>query len=214
MDLVSYLSNIYGYDTPIFLKDVRIGRKSKTAIREAFYRASKSGKLVKDGNGIYYLKSNKEFGAAVTFESIVLKKFIYENGNDEFNDLFVCGYFSGMTFLNMIGISEQVPAIYEITTNKTSSKKRFYKHDRRWAILRKGKTEINYQNYRMLQFLDMFRFLSLWEIKEKRDILTSYIKKHKLTKKQFNQYIGLYGADTIKKIVEGGLLDAFLRKGI
>ena len=146
----------------------------------------------------------------MTFESIVLKKFIYENGNDEFNDLFVCGYFSGMTFLNMIGISEQVPAIYEITTNKTSSKKRFYKAGKRWAILRKGKTEINYQNYRMLQFLDMFRFLSLWEIKEKRDILTSYIKKHKLTKKQFNQYIGLYGADTIKKIVEGGLLDAFI----
>ena len=140
MDLVSYLSNIYGYDTPIFLKDVRIGRKSKTAIREAFYRATKNGDLNKEGPGIYSLKNKtNDLVPVVTFESIVLKKFIYENGNDEFNDLFVCGYFSGMTFLNMIGISEQVPAIYEITTNKTSSKKRFYKAGKRWAILRKGK---------------------------------------------------------------------------
>ena len=45
MDLVNYLFTIYGYDKPIFIKDVRIGRKSKSAIREEFYRATKNGKL-------------------------------------------------------------------------------------------------------------------------------------------------------------------------
>ena len=55
MELVSYLKQIYGYDTPIFIKDVRIGRKSKTAIREEFYRATKRGDLSNDGPGVYSL---------------------------------------------------------------------------------------------------------------------------------------------------------------
>ena len=56
MDIVNYLTTIYGYNTPIFLKDIRIGKKSKTAIKEAFYRATKEGKMIRNSNGIYYIK--------------------------------------------------------------------------------------------------------------------------------------------------------------
>ena len=55
MKLVDYLSNVYGYDTPIFLKDVRIGRKSKTAVKEAFYRAVKRGQLERKKDGSHFM---------------------------------------------------------------------------------------------------------------------------------------------------------------
>lgn len=212
MKLVDYLSNVYGYDTPIFLKDVRIGRKSKAAVKEAFYRAVKRGQLSNDGPGVYSLKNkSEELTNVVTFEKIITNKFIYEGNPYSGLELFsTCGYYSGMTFLNQIGISEQVPAIPEITTNNTSSKKRFYSALGRVAIIRKAKTEVDFTNYKILQFLDMFHFVSLEEVKKNKELLRKYIIDNQFQKYQFKQYIRLYNDQTLKKIVEGGLIDAFM----
>lgn len=211
MNLVSYLEKTYGYDTPIFLKDVRIGGKSKAAIKQEFYRAVKNNKVEREANGVYYLKSDKEFGGIITFEKIISKKYLYtENIIPSFEDLFVEGYYSGLTFLNRIGVSQQVPAIIEITTNKTSSKKRFFTMSGRVAIIRKARTTITFQNWKMLQFLDMFYFLEMHEVIDNKELLKKYIKDNSLSKNQFTQYIGLYGMNTLKKIMEGGLVDAFV----
>lgn len=211
MDIVSYLTSIYGYDTPIFLKDVRIGRKSKAAIKEEFYRATKAGLIERKQNGVYFIRSNKEFGSGITFDDILKNKFIYsDNVNDAFKELFIEGYYSGLTFLNIIGISQQVPAILEITTNKSSSKKKYYGSGNFLAIIRKARTIVTYQNYRILQFLDMFSFISMDEVKSNKVLLKNYIKNNSFTKKQFSEYSGFYGNQTIKKIVEGGIIDAFV----
>ena len=212
MNIISYLENVYGYATPIFLKDVRIGGKSKAAIKESFYRAVKDGKLERQSNGIYYLKKEQEFGGHITFDDVIERKFLYSDYAEDrkLRELFVIGYYSGMTFLNRIGISEQVPAILEITTNNATNNKRFYVSRGSKAIIRKARTEVTFQNYKMLQFLDMFHWLSLWEIKEKRELLRKYIVDNYLTKHQFSEYIQLYSFQTLKKITEGGLLDAFV----
>lgn len=212
MELVSYLKQIYGYDTPIFIKDVRIGRKSKTAIREEFYRATKRGDLSNDGPGVYSLvNKTNELTDVVTFEKILEKKFMVTDFVQEgLEPLFVEGYYSGFTFLNMIGITEQVPAILEVTTNKTSSKKYIYSALGRSAIVRKARTEITFQNYKALQFFDMFYFLTIDEIKANKDLIVNYAKKNCINRQSFIQYSKLYGPQTIKKIVEGGIVDAFI----
>ena len=211
MNLISYLTDIYGYDTPIFLKDVRIGRKSKTAIREAFYRAVKRGDIERKSNGIYFVRSKKEFGSGVLFEDILKEKFIYDSGVYPGLELFSTnGYYSGLTFLNKIGISQQVPAILEVTTNKTSSKKRYFVVGKRVAIIRKARTKVDFHNYDILQFLDMFHFITMEEVIENKELIRNYIKEKQLSKYQFEQYIKFYSTQTIKKIVEGGIIDAFV----
>lgn len=214
MDIVSYLTEIYGYDTPIFIKDIRIGRKSKSAIREEFYRAVKRGDLSRDGPGVYSLaKKKQDFSGSVTFESIIENKYLYAtNVMPGLERSFVEGYYSGQTFLNMIGISEQVPAILEITTNRTSSKKRYYYALGRIAIVRKSRVKITSNNYRVLQFLDMFSFLSLEEVKANKEIIVDYVKDNALDKKLLSQYMGLYGIQTMKKIIEGDIINAFIRE--
>ena len=210
MDIVNYLQDIYGYNNPIFLKDIRIGRKSKTAIKQELYRAAKEGRIERRSNGIYYIKGNKEFGNGVTFRKILEKKFIYPiDVMEGLEFLFVEGYYSGMTFLNMIGISEQVPAILEVTTNKTSSNKRYYSVGNSIAIIRKARTKVDNTNCCILQFLDMFYFVSLDEVKKNKELLRNYIAKKGFSKNLLNAYLPLYDFQTVKKIVEGGLADAF-----
>ena len=212
MDIINYLEQAYGYNKPIILKDVRIGGKSKTAVKESFYRATKEGLLSRDGPGVYSLtKKDDLFSGAVTFEKVLESKFLYSlDTREELKQLFVAGYYSGLTFLNKIGISQQVPAILEVTTNRTKSKKRFYYALGRIAIIRQSKTEINFQNYKILQFLDMFHFISMDEVIKYKDLLRKYIVDNYLTKNNFMKYISLYGTQTIKKIVEGGIIDAFI----
>jgi hypothetical protein len=211
MEIVSYLTSIYGYDTPIFLKDVRIGKKSKAAIKEEFYRAYKRGKIEKKSNGVYFIRSNNEFGSGITLRDVLESKYLYEpNCVDAHKDLFVCGYYSGLTFLNQIGMSQQVPAILEITTNRTSSKKRLISISNQYAIIRKSKVDIDALNYKILQFLDMFYFVSIEEVKENKQLLRNYIINNGLSRRDFSQYIGLYNDHILKKIVEGGLIDTFV----
>lgn len=211
MNIVNYLVNTYGYDTPIFLKDVRIGGKSKAAIKESFYRAAKDGKIEKKKNGVFFVRSDKEFGSGIGVEDVLEKKFIYKSDiAPGFESLFPIGYYSGQTFLNKIGISNQVPMILEITTNNTSSKKRFYTCGRATAIIRKARTKVTYQNCRILQFLDMFYFLTLDEVKENKELIKNYIKKMQFQKFNFYENIKFYNDDTLKKLVEGGIIDAFM----
>ena len=112
-----------------------------------------------------------------------------------------------MTFLHQIGISQQVPAVLEVTTNNTSCK-RIYACSGYRALLRKGKITIDRFNYKALQFFDMFYLLDKDSVKKHHDLLFGYIKKN-LTKSDFEKYIGLYNIRIMKLIVEGGLLHAF-----
>ena len=214
MDTISYLKNIYGYDTPIFLKDIRIGRKSKTAIKQDLYRAYKKGEIKKEAAGIYYFENQQsEFpDEGIGFEEILESKYLYDFYSDypELDKkLFVKGYYTGHTFLNQIGISTQVPAIREITTNNTSSKKREITINGRTAIIRKPKIEINQSNWAILQFLDMFHFLTLEEVKANKRLLIDYIDKKFFLRSDLKRFIHLYGFSTVKKLTEGGIINAF-----
>ena len=207
MKVIDYLKEVYGYSVPIFLKDIRIGGKSKQAIRKELSRATGEGKIVRKSQGVYCFKENEQYIDRVTFESIVEKKFIKDDYGIPGLELNIYGYYSGQTFLNQIGISQQVPAIVEITTNNTSCK-RIFSIGKRKAILRKGKITINRFNYRALQFFDVFYLLDKDEVKDNYDLLFNYIRKY-LSKSDFEQYIGLYSFRIMKLIVEGGLINAF-----
>ena len=211
MKLIEYLKEVYGYDTPIILKNLRIGGKSKSAIRQELYRETKLGNIQSYGNGVYYFKNpiNKYSflpDPSLTFDEVIKEKYISKKTNPE---LYIYGYVTGQTFLNQIGISQQVPGKIEITTNKTSSKKRLICVTGRYAILRKARTEVNFMNYKILQFLDMFHFLSRDDLEINKDLLSNYIKENKFSKIEFNRYIKLYSTRTIKMIFESGLIYDF-----
>lgn len=209
MNTISYLKEVYGYSQPIFIKDIRIGRKSKTAIRKELSRAVQDGKLIRRGQGIYSLVDPLSKISNITFEKIVEVRFVKDDYGVEGLDLDVYGYYTGQTFLNQIGISQQVPAVIEITTNKTSCK-RDYKIGKRLAILRKSRVSVDRFNYKVLQFFDMFSFISDKEVKANKELLFSYIAKH-LSKRDFELYIDYYPNRVLKLLVEEGLINAFGR---
>ena len=208
MNVVNYLKETYGYSVPIFLRDIRIGRKSKTAIRKELSRAVKKGEIVRKSNGVYCFKEENSYIDGVTFEAIIEQKYIKDDfgfpGLDVVNTF---GYYTGLTFQNYIGISTQVPAVIEIVTNKTSCK-RIVTINGRKAIIKKPKAEINYNNYKILQFLDLINSLDNDEIREHSSILYQYIRNN-FIRKNLDDYLDLYPLKVYYLLLYGGLLNAF-----
>lgn len=208
MNTIEYLKKTYGYDTPIFLKDIRIGRKSKTAIKQDLYRACKNGEIKREASGVYYFSNPDSLlpDNGLGFEEVVEKKYIRDGcAIPGYEDINVYGYISGLNFLNMFGLSQQVPMTLEITTNKTSCKKGKYMIGEMQAIIRKPKTAITCENWRTLQFLDLFHLLSLEEVEANRQKLADYAK-NVVGYSNLMTYLPLYGPDTRMKVKEIGLI--------
>lgn len=207
MKVIDYLKEYYGPYEPIFLKDIRIGRKSSTAIRKEMSRAVDNGYLIRSRNGVYALKSDEYPTSGVTFESIVERRFIKDDFGLPGLNLSIYGYYSGYTFLNQLGVSHQVPAVIEIATNNTSCK-REYVIGKRKAIIRKGKIKIDRFNYRALQLFDAINIMSEEEIKKNKDLLKKYIENN-LSRADFERYIIFFPTKVMVKLGKGGLFEAF-----
>ena len=207
MEIVQYLKDIYGYGTPIFLKDIRIGRKSKTAIRKELSRAVKDKKIIRNSPGVYCFAEEGRF-QNVSFEDVIKRKYVKDDFGLTGLDIMIYGYYSGLTFAHMIGLSQQVPAIIEITTNNTSSKRTISFNGRK-AIVKKGRTEITSQNYRILQLFDMLAsFITIDQIRENQRLLYNYIENN-FTKNDLYTYIRYYKNKVMKILVEENLIEAF-----
>ena len=208
MNTIAYLKELYGYNNPIIFKNIRIGGKSKSSIRQELYRATKSGMIYRYTDGVYYFKNSEDSVLAygIGFEDYIIKKYIKDDFGLNNLNLNVYGFYSGQTFLNMIGISEQVPGKIEITTNNTSSKKRTILINKRYAIIRKAPVEINYQNWRMLQFIEMLQYASKEDLAKNKKILVDYINKYHLTKSLFSACMKGYSAKIFQKIIDTKLI--------
>lgn len=206
MNTISYLKEIYGYGVPIFLKDIRIGQKSKLSIRKDLSRGVEKGDIVRKGQGIYCLKPEGEDDDTVTFNQIITIKYLKNDYGIKGLDLDIYGYQTGLGFLHSLGLTQQVPAVPEIVTNNTSCK-RIINIKGREAIIRKPIIPVNRFNYKTLQFIDCLYLLDLDEIKENYKTLYRYIQEN-ISKVDLEKYLLLYPTSIVNKFLLGGLFGA------
>lgn len=205
MNTVAYLKQIYDFGEPIFVDRIRIGRKSKNAIKEDLYRATKKGLIYRKRKGVYYFKSDREFDPGITFEQILESRYIKDDlGLPGFEEINRYGYITGFAFLNMIGLTNQVPMQIDIVTNNIKSKKRTIRNGMQVAVIRKAKEIINNTNWRAFQFFDMFYILTVEDIKRNREFLIDYMKKN-ISSFMFSHCLQLYGDKIADKMTAGGI---------
>lgn len=208
MEIIQYLKSIYPAGTPIFLKDIRIGRKSKSAIRQELYRAARRGEILRKYDGVYYFKEDASSSGFVLYEDVLEQKYIHGPTFIERFDIDVYGYYDGLTAANMLGFTPQHPFVFEVCTNRTSSKKRTICLGGHRAILRKSRVEVDFQNWRILQFFGALKALYPEEIEENRTKIKNYIDKW-FDKTLFDQFSPFASAEVMKVLEEENLIKEF-----
>ena len=148
MILIDYLLKKYGTNKPILTEELSIPEISYANLRKQLSRYNNQGILEKYSQGVYYIPKETILGrSTLSIDDVINRKYI-TNDND------IYGFYSGLSFYNKLGISTQVPYVYEIVTNKEKSRVRETTLKNQNIILRKPYVKINKNNYLENQFLD------------------------------------------------------------
>ena len=204
MILIDYLLNKYGTNKPILTEELSIPEISYDNLRKQLSRYNSQGIIEKQSQGVYYIPKETILGkSTLSINDVIYRKYISDD-----NEIY--GYFSGLSFYNKLGITTQVPFVYEIVTNKEKSRVRKITLKNKKIILRKPYATINRNNYLEAQFLEFINNANINDIDDNIDILKKYIKDNNLNKNIILDLITNYPSKTSKRLIESRLLYEFV----
>ena len=200
-----FLKENYKENEPIFISELKYKNLNMNAIRQQILNLTTKNLLVRYDTGIYYIPGNSIFRTSkiLSQNKIIEKKYI--SSNDE-----ILGYLSGLNFANKIGITTQVPNLYEVVSNKATCDYRELKIASTKIILRKPRTTITKENYLELQFLDMIKEidnLSILDNAENKKIVLNYMKFANISFEKLQKLLEFYPDKIYKNLYQVGVLN-------
>ncbi|MCR5030903.1 MAG: hypothetical protein K5982_05460 [Selenomonadaceae bacterium] len=201
----NYLRGNYKENTPIFLSEIKIPSIKESSIRQQLKKLTADGRLKRFDTGIYYLprKSIFPFGSALSVDDVIRKKYLMDGDSP-------CGYLSGLFFANQLGLTTQVPMVYEVYTNKATTDYRDTTLGNLRVIIRRPYVQVNDQNVNILQFLDLIKELD--DVSELAGSqltarLLKYMNTNGLRFDVIKTYLSYYPDRIYRNMYEAGLLN-------
>lgn len=198
--LYEYLLDNYKENEPIFLTDIQIAGMTRINVRQRIKKLADAGKVKRFDNGIYFLPKKTIFksGSQLALEKVLECKYLRDKDKR-------CGYVSGLMFFNQMGLTTQVPMLYEVVSNKATNDYRETSLAKFRVIVRKPKVPVTEKNYKALQFLNMLKDVDVYsEVTGKplQDRLYCYMEDANLSISEMEQYFAYYPDKLYKNLVE------------
>lgn len=204
-EVYEYIENKYKPNEPIFLAELDIPDMKPVSVRQQMKKLTEEGRLKRFDAGIYYIPKKSMFrsGSTLSIDEVIRKKYLQDGANR-------CGYVGGILFANQLGLTTQVPALYEVYTNKATTEYRETKLANLRVILRKPYCEIDTENAETLQFLDLIKeVVDISEVdgEELTKRLLGYMKKKNIGFESMKPFLPYYPDRIYKNMYEVGLLN-------
>lgn len=201
MSLYNYLTDSFGFNEPIMTEEISFNGYSKPWLYKELNKLCESGKLVRYEKGVYYIPTETALGKSVLNPRKVIEKKYVSGVNG------AIGYYSGITFLNKLGLTTQMPNAIEIYTNKEMSQVRDVFVGKQKVTIRKARTEINEENVAILGFLELMNFVTAsFFDEEKKNKICQYIKEQGITRKVVTKYAPLFPDKAMRTLVESEVI--------
>lgn len=204
-EVYEYIENKYKPNEPIFLAELDIPDMKPVSVRQQMKKLTEEGRLKRFDAGIYYIPKKSMFrsGSTLSIDEVIRKKYLQDGVKR-------CGYVGGILFANQLGLTTQVPALYEVYTNKATTEYRETKLANLRVILRKPYCEIDTENAETLQFLDLIKeVVDISEVdgEELTKRLLGYMKKKNIGFESMKPFLPYYPDRIYKNMYEVGLLN-------
>ena len=172
---------------------------------EQMKKLTERGKIKRYDTGIYFIPRKTIFksGSTLSADEVIRKKYLVDGDVQ-------CGYLCGLMFANKLGLTTQVPMVYEVCSNKATTEYRDMQIGSFRMILRRPYVKITNQNVNELQFLDLMREvtdISEVEGTELTNRLIGYLKAKDIAFDSLRPYLPFYPDKIYKNMFEVGLLD-------
>ncbi len=202
-----YLLERFGYNEPIFINDLNIPDMTENAVRQAVKRLAASGYLQRYDTGIYYIPKPSKLSGKSYLDPfvVIMRKYIKDNTT-------TYGYITGAFFANQLGLTTQMPATLEITTNKESTKGRLVNIGGQNVRIKRSALPVTEYNAKVLQFLDAVSVADKYSELNKTEMierLKQYLRQSKFTQKQLSDASPVLTGSTAKKLIDWGIIYEF-----
>lgn len=199
MDWTTDVANAYGSNKPLVFEEIQrvLSRYSMQRVYQLIDIAIAEGKLQRFENGIYYVPTKTIFGISkLDPAKVVFRKYVEDNDGKTY------GYYSGLTLLNGLGLTTQVPNIIEVVTNKEASRVREVYVGKQKVRLRRARVPVTNENADALAVLDLFNALDPTSAPDLDwSGVIDYVKKSGLNLKSIMAYSYAYPARAIKNLM-------------
>ena len=200
MDIFEYIKNNFSVDEPIFIDDIQsiFPERSRPWIDKAIRELVEKKAIKRYSTGIYYIPRKTLFGDSILSpEKIISKRYISNKDN-------VYGYISGISLLNSVGLTTQVPNIITIVTNQESSRGRKIYVGNQCVYISRPNAPINSANSATLKFLEIIKTVNPDKLdKIEQSNLKKYIDENNITLYKVSKYCE-YFPDYVSKRILGG----------
>lgn len=201
MEFFDYLVRVYGYNEVILSNEIHYNGYSVSWIKKMLKKLCDEEKIIRFEKGVYYIPTDTPLGKSrLDPKKVIIKKYI-NDGNK------IIGYFSGITFMNMLGLSAQMPNMMEIYTNNEPSRVREVPVGSQRVLLRRSRTAINSSNAATLSFLELMNFTDAgFYDAEKKKIVAAFIDKNGITRKSVSIYSPYFPDKAMRTLVESEVI--------
>ena len=206
MEFYQYLLEAYGKNEPIFFGEIKYRDYSEAWLYKALNRLCDEGKLMHFDKGVYYVPTVTALGTSVLDpRKVIEKKYIGTQGEK-------IGYYSGITFLNQLGISTQMPNTIEIFTNKETSTVREIRVGKQRVLLRRARAKITAENVDVQSFLEMMNSVSAGYFDDERRLkIARFISDKGITRKAISEYAPAFPDKAMRTMVESEVIYSVTR---
>jgi len=201
--IYDYLVKNYKYGDAII--ESQLPCASVSYLRQELKKLNDTGKLERVFNGVYILPYTTILGTKgkLSISDFIQRKYLLENEN-------IIGYITGLQLCNKLGFTTQNPACYEVCSNAATTKQRKLEVDGNRIIIYQPPTQINVDNSKELQFLDLMSCIDRYnELPRKEYIkkLRKYILESKLDFAKVKASLQYYPDRTYKNLYVGGVMN-------
>ena len=201
VEFFDYLLDAYGRNEAILSNEIAFKGYSAPWIKKALKSLCDAGKVIRFEKGVYYIPEDTPLGPGrLDPRKVIAKKYICDGKS-------VIGYFSGLTFLNMLGLSTQMPNVLELYTNNEPSRVREVPVGSQRVLLRRARTAIDSDNAATLSFLELMNFTDAAFYDDgKKKTVASYIEDNGITRSSIARYAPCFPDRAMRTLVESGIV--------
>lgn len=204
--LVQRLLKKYGHNEPIFTSEIIDTWKeySRPRVFQLLKELLNDGTIAKEDVGIYYFPTVMLTGkrSVLGRRKITNKKYIYRGEA-------VFGYYSGLTLLNELHLTTQMPFDIELVTSKTSASVRKIRISNSTVTVRRSKIPISKKNVYTLMLLEAFTEMRQPLNKKETDYMKEFVGTYDIKKEDVLRYAKHFPAHTLESILGTGLNNVF-----
>ena len=201
MALYQQLLDEFGYNEPFFTDEITYGSYSRAWLYKELAKLCADRSIVRFEKGAYYIPTQTILGASmINPKRVIEKRYIRSAGR-------VYGYYGGLTFMNQLGLSTQMPNVLEVYTNNEASKFRDVNVGRQKILLRKSRVKVTESNAAVLSFLELMNTLSESDLDDAgKAIITKYIDDNRITRKDITNFAPAFPDRTMRNLIESEVI--------